>query len=65
MRTRHALALLATVRRPTLELHESHEVGARMGAHFARGCSVVLGCARPCSILTCADERSRRSGEWW
>ena len=43
----------------------SHEVGARLGAHFARGCSVVLGCARACSFLTWADGMSRRSGEWW
>ncbi len=27
-----------------------HQVGARLGAHFARGCSVVLGCARSCSF---------------
>jgi hypothetical protein len=40
-------------------------VGAQLGAHFARGCSVVLGCARFCSVLTCADDTSRRSGEWW
>ncbi len=36
-----------------------------MGTHFARGCSVVLGCARSCSILTWAYGTSRRSGEWW
>jgi hypothetical protein len=41
------------------------EVGARLGAHFARGCSVVLGHARRCSVLTWADGTSRRSGEWW
>ena len=23
-----------------------------VGAHFARGCSAVLGCARACSLLT-------------
>jgi hypothetical protein len=36
-----------------------------MGAHFARGRSVVLGSARPCSILTWAYGTSRTSGEWW
>jgi hypothetical protein len=40
-------------------------VGARLGAHFARGCSVVLGCARSCSILTRAYGASRGSGLWW
>jgi hypothetical protein len=40
-------------------------VGARLGAHFARGCSVVLGCARFCSVLTWVDGTSGRSGEWW
>jgi hypothetical protein len=39
-----------------------HQVGARLGAHFARGCSVVLGCARSCSLLTWADGASRRPG---
>jgi hypothetical protein len=36
-----------------------------MGAQFARRCSVVLGSARPCSLLTWAERMSRRSGEWW
>ena len=31
---------------------DSHEVGARLRAHFARGCSVLLGCARSRPILT-------------
>ena len=41
---------------------DGHEVGARLRAHFARGCSVVLGRARPSSFLTWADEMSRRPG---
>jgi hypothetical protein len=40
-------------------------VGARLGAHFAPGCSVVLGCARSCSVLAWAYVTSRRPGEWW
>jgi hypothetical protein len=36
-----------------------------MGAHFARGSFMVLGCARSCMRLTWADRTSRKSGEWW
>jgi len=33
---------------------DANQVGARLGAHFARGCSVVLGSARFYSVLTWA-----------
>jgi hypothetical protein len=42
-----------------------HQVGARLGAPFAHGCSVVLGCACFCSFLTWACGTGRRLGEWW
>jgi hypothetical protein len=58
--------LLALRQRSSLAAaRRDREVAARLGAHFARGCSVVLGCARSRSILTWAYGTSRRSGEWW
>jgi hypothetical protein len=41
---------------------DDHEVGARLGAHIARDCSVVLGCARSCSRLTCKDQQAAGRG---
>ena len=41
---------------------EDHEVGAQLGAHFARGCSVVLGCARSCSSLTWVGRDKPQAG---
>jgi hypothetical protein len=44
---------------------DEHEVGARLRAHFARRCSVVLGCA---SLLLDSDLRlweTPQVGEWW